>query len=875
MNSPPTPPSFRSRFNRARVLSVEWSSPNLNPFLGQTRRIDARGVRWVFTLIFIVIIWLATMGVVLFWANETRRGRNWADTGALLWIGIVWVITWLTKSMRDNELLRQEVIKGRFEPLQLLPLSSTKRAWLWSAPNSLWGLLLCATMLPAIAWGLGGGLFEWREAGLLITVVMFSLWSTPSWSPVAWRVQGARPASTGKDAFKLTSANRTQSKIGDGLVLPPDLAVNARGWSGGIGLAAPIWSITQSSMAGVTIGVARAYWLGLPPHVRAASNEIWFNWPLFLVRWLGEAQPFFGFALAPIMIFSPIWLAGATIRVLRLAAVTGREPFWTDAHFALWKRAQTVHGGLGFLFLLGVLWPSAIEGQWLAVWFGKLVGTPSQALAAWWVMAVAAGALATTAMWRAALELPVGELTLRAQLPRAAKLAVRGLGIALAFWAISCLLGWRSPFSALWLQILPATLAMAAVWVTAQCASHAAQRAPRFYNALATWHFIWFYGGPIGGALLLVLAQFPARSLVVFYPLSPWTLWLMLRDPHVGANSIFWIACGAHGLLALITGALAWRLGRDRITATAAATTTASAQGNEALLDELTPQTQPANAPALPKTAQTVSLTRRPLSMPDQWTARLLAWLGRFDNPVLTLEMRRAITGNPKELARGLLFIQALVASPPLIILPLINVATGYWADDAFTLFVGLMLLIPCAAMLLGTSSVSLCYDRDRLDGTLELLFLTPRTSEEIALGKAGPFAVRSALLGIACLSVFLVGALMLPTAGQSLMSAAYVGAPLWIGAFTLRGIVGSHWMALKKRKIGVTDVSFVTSLVIAFGLLAEAGVVIGAFSMGAPYIIAAALLLALIYIVETAWLWKRGVAALEYWRLNGAPGAK
>ena len=115
-------------------------------------------------------------------------------------------------------------------------------------------------------------------------------------------------------------------------------------------------------------------------------------------------------------------------------------------------------------------------------------------------------------MWRAALELPVGLLTLRAQLPRAAKLAARGLGVALGFWALSCLLGWRSPFSALWLQILPASLAMAAVWIGVASARATPRNARR---VLATrspiWHALWFYGGPVGGALLLVLAQFPAN----------------------------------------------------------------------------------------------------------------------------------------------------------------------------------------------------------------------------------------------------------------------------------------------------------------------------------------------------------------------------
>ena len=864
-------PRIHAAFNWARAGLREWAIPRLNPFLAQSRRIEARGAQWSLRLLLITFFWACAMGAAWAWARESGQARDWAETGALLWIAIVWIVSWSMTRARDAELLRVEVIKGRFEPLQLTPLAATERAWLWSAPNTMSGFLLAASMLPALAW-CAGALFEWREAGSLVLVIILSLWSTPAWAPTAWRVQGAKPATMGRDALNLTANNGgARAKVGDGFVLPPDLAVNARGWGGGLVLVSPIWLMAQLGMAGVAVGAARVYWQGLPLHVRASSGEIWFSWPLFLVRWLGEAQPFFGFSLAPILLLLPAWLCGATIRVLRLAAVTGREPFWTPARFGLWQRAQTLQSALWFSFVLGVLWPGAIESAWLGNWFGTLAGTSAQALAAWWIVCVAAGALATTAMWRAALELPVGLLSLRAQGPRAMRLAARGLVAALGFWVASCALGWRWPIGALWLQILPATLAMATVWILSQCASHAAQRAPRWGNSFATWHFIWFYGGPLAGALLLVLAQFPGRSLAVFYPFSPWTLWLMLRDSSVGADPVFWIACAAHAVVALIVGALAWRLGRDRITPIK----TISARDKAEVLDDLTPQTPIENAPALPSASQTVSLSRRPLPAPDAWTARLLSWLSRFDNPILTLEMRRAVSGNLRSTATIVLVMQALIASVPLIFLPLLNLAFGYWDRDIFALLVGLMLAFPCAAMLAGTSGASLCYDRDRLDGTLELLFLTPRTEPEIAWGKAGPFVVRSLLLGAVCLPIFLVGALLLPTAGQSLLSAAYAAVPLWICAFTLRGIVGSHLLALKKRKIGVANISFAVSIVTIFALLIEAVIVIGAFNWGALALVGASLLLSAAYCIEAAWLWKRGARELARWRASGAPGAK
>ena len=863
--------SLLSALHGARDGLRDWSSPLVNPFLAQSRRVDARGARWPLALVFIAALWLFAMIADVLLLDTIGPSRDFARDGARLWIGITWVVAFVMARLRDSELLRQEVLKGRFEPIQLLPMAATRRAWLWSAPNSLWGLLVVSTMLPAIAWSVGDWL-EPREALLLIILVILTMWSVPLWTPGAWRMQANKTDDSDKNSLKALRSNTRRAKMSDGLVLPPDLAVDARGWGGGIGLTGPIWLMAQFGLRGIALGVAQAYWQGLPFHVRAAAAEIWFNWPLFLVRWLAEPQPFFAFSLAPIILFLPGILASATMRILRLAAVTGREPFWTPRHLALWKRAQTVQSAQGFLFLLGILWPGAIANEaWLASWFGKLAGTPAQALAAWWILAVAAGALATTAMWRAALELPVGPLTLRAQAPRAAKLAIRGMAWALAFWALCCLLGWRSPWSTLWLQVTPALLAMAAVWIGAQTSSWAAQRVPRFSLAFTIWHALWFYGGPVGGALLLILAQFPVALLSNFYPLSPWTLWLMLRQPNVAANSIFWIACGAHLGLAIIVGALAWLLGRDRIAVVSAAV----APDNETILDELTPQSPPENAPVLPPMAQAINLARKPLAAPDAWTTKLLNGLARFNNPLLNLETRRALTADTRQFAWWMLGLQALVVSVPTIVLPAFYRLTGYWASDTFMIFAGLLLAIPCAAVMVATSGAALCYDRDRLDGTLELLFLTPRTSSEIAVGKTGPFGVRAALLGLLFLPSFAVGALLSPQVAEPLLGVAYLVAPLWVCALVTRGIMGAHWMALKKRKIGPSNVSFAISLVIAFALILEIGALISSFVMGAWFVLGAAVLLSAIYVVEAILLWKRGVAALERWRWQGAPGAK
>lgn len=881
---------WKAQCARAWAELRAWVSPELNPFVGQTRRLDARRARWPLVMLLIVGLWCVAMSGHWAWANDQKTARPWADDAARLWIGITIVVSWGWARLRDAETLRSEVIKGRMEPIQLAPLGAVPRAWKWSAPNFLAAVLVALTMLPALAWGWGSFLSARDLLGLGVWLLI-GLWSTPNWSPAAWRMQVAKTGARQSTA--------RGAKAGDGFVLPPDLAVGARGWGAlaSFGFLIPLVLMRVGS-AGIGASMALGYWNGLPMHLRSSGAEIWLNWPIFAARWLTEAQPFFAFALAPIWIVVPIWLASAHNRVLRLGAVTGMERFWTDARARSWRRAAQLQSALSLFLVLGLLWPGAIEGGWAAFWFagisalitpatralagsvGPMTGamaTTGAALAAWWIVALGGGALAGAAVWRAALENPVGVLSLRAQLPRAARAASRALGVAMAFWLGACVLGWQWPLGAQWQRIALVSVAVAAVWLGAQAVVWSGARAPRFKAAFTVFHALWFYGVPLAAVVLVAMGYLQIAALARAAYFSPWGLWWFLREPSAGTNQTLWLALAAHAFVALAGGAWAWRLGREQITAVAAP----DPLENSAQIAQLAPTEATIAAPVMP-VAATVRLSRQPLKAPDVWMQRLLKWLARFDNPLLLLETRRALGGTSlKAWARAAWFVEALFAVLLLVFLPVVSALGGPTLADGSTGILMLMLAIFAFAIVATNSGAGVVYDRDRLDGSLEMLFLTPRTETEIARGKVGPLLVRAVLMALALFPLWLLGLAFCPLAGQLPLTLAYLVAPFFIFAFVVRGAVGGHWMALKKRKIGAGGTPFWVSLGVAAIIVVEIiGLASGVIAVAetwfsAPVIIAIVLACGAFYALEVRWLWRRGCRELRAWRLHGAPGVK
>ena len=953
----------RALWMRARAELKAWASPVLNPFVGQMMRAETRGKSlWRLPMV-MALLWAGP--VLLDWLASFDIERDLANDAALFWIAIAFVVALVARLLRCESLLRVEIIKNRFEPLQLLPIAAARRAWLWSAPATLFALLVCSLTLPAVFWGLGSGLFTPGDAfGLTLLALMLS-WGRPLWRPTMWRGQIAKNSAD--------AANR-----GDGFVAPPAPPSQLVLW-----LICGALVIFTLSVAGVGADALSAYWLGLPVYLRASGDEFWMTWPLFAARWLVRAQPFLGFSLAPMFLVLPAYVAGAVCAILRLSAVTAIEPYWTQTRLRLWRRARRIVGASWGALVFGLLWPGSIDYAWMSRWFTGAPTTRETALAAWWLAALAMASLGASALWWRALgaeetnanaasanaasatatdanvmganasaanadamgatatntiaiatatganvltatatnadatranattatalkamnarasALATSTETVQARLRRAARASARGALGVLAVFIVVHVLGAAWPLGAFWRQIAPASLAVAAVFWGAQAATLGGMSVPRLESALWRWHLLWLCGVPITTFALDMVGLRPDSYLPNAFFFSPWTLWLALRDPNIGANPAFWNAIAVHAALVAATALLVWRQ-RETPVATAESALHPQATNAQSVVAKMfksataqTSATRETEAPfdqtELPTDDESSSdddeeeaepnvaasaLRRAPLEAPEGALISLLRWLERFDNPLLLLETRRVVgnslsnTVNIAGIATG---SAALVFG---LVLPVVWLRNGGLFADYLPVPLCLMLAIFWALPLLGIDGASRAYDQDRLDGSLQALFLTPRTESELASGKLGPYLARGALMLVLFGPMWLLGLIFCRFAGEPLIVAAYAAMPIFAASFALRIATVSHWMAIVKRRVGVGSVPTSVTLGAIVALPTEAGLLLWGGATSATMFFAVGLLLSIGFAAQALGFWRLGLRALRRQRFRGVPTA-
>ena len=158
------------------------------------------------------------------------------------------------------------------------------------------------------------------------------------------------------------------------------------------------------------------------------------------------------------------------------------------------------------------------------------------------------------------------------------------------------------------------------------------------------------------------------------------------------------------------------------------------------------------------------------------------------------------------------------------------------------------------------------------MDGTLQSLFLTPRTESEIAAGKLGPYLAKGALRLLCYAPTWGMGLLFSFYARQPLLICAFTIAPIFAVSFALRTLTVAHWVALSRRKVGVGFVPLriaVTALVLLPGELVVIGM---ANEVGALALLGVCLTLTLTHIFESLLMFHLGTRALRRWRVRGAP---
>lgn len=811
------------------------------------------------------LLWMVPM--LIDWLASLDTKRDLANDGALFWIGIVLIFAFVSRLFRSESLLRIEIIKKRFEPLQLLPIAAARRAWLWCAPVTLPSLLLCALAVPALIWGLTRGLFSFSDAlGLTLLSLMLS-WGRPLWRPQMWRGQldkNAANARNGSDGFRAP------------LALSADLTL----WLGSLFLVGAAVII-----AGVRLEPLLAYIEGWPVALSATGAELWMTWPLFLARWLMRAQPFFAFGLAPVFLVLPLWLAHIHNGVLRLGAVTALEPYWTAGRLQRWRGAQSVQRLTLALLVFGLLWPGSIESAWMSLWFRDIAASRESALAVWWIVALATATLGATALWGGALNDATASLP--TLIKRAARAATRGVALALAIFAGTHLLGLAWPFGALWQQIAPASLAVALVFFGAYAATWAGMKMPALRPAFELWNRVWLYGGLAFYVVFDVCNINAAAWQPIPSLLSPWTLWFTLRDAAIGESPAFWIAIALHGSLVALSGLAVWRARNTAIEApqprhsqapdvellkTAIANLSRSWDTSETATIAIEPVRDEPAAAATPNADARAIINRPLLEEPRRYLTKLLDWQERFDNPLLQLETRRVVgnaISNTIDIATLANTVGALIL---LVLLPVIGMSNGAYPFAYLTGASCLILLVWFVVPLLGIEGAARAYDADRLDGSLAALFLTPRTEKEIAVGKIGPFVVRGALMLLLFAPLWLLGLGFCVLAREPLLTAAFVAMPFFTATFALRCAALSHWIALAKRRIGPGGTPSSVTLGAIVAVPTEAGALIWGATTGAPALFGVAIMLALLFAVEAFWFWRLGLRALRRWRAREVP---
>ena len=567
-------------------------------------------------------------------------------------------------------------------------------------------------------------------------------------------------------------------------------------FSGGIAQVMGAASIARlwSALYG---GVTRGFSLAWPPEVKELLGAgMVFSWPLLLARALVAPVPFFSIRLPFALLLLPLMIAIWRAANVTLAArVSTSETFWTPRRARVQSSSGSAMLVLALLIIVGMTWREIIgNGSLGDMLIGSNAAVPSRALsvaAAWTLALVAATLYAGKKLEAPFARAGRGKLAPRDAWRQGGAIIARVAAMtALAYFALSWF-GGIAGVSGVWWQRLIPTLATAAAFLLADFGGAALQSQLRGFaqTAFRGARFLWFWGFLIeiaihsaliashnvaaavtagagmpsmpgappmaaGAATKAALATAPGFSFdqaphVLLSPVV--TLLALFRSdlsPAVSAQKAAWLPASLTHIYWWI-GPLAQAaigLALIGIAAPAAFSGVARAQSEGDALSSLWAR------------------LLRVLAVPFVWLGKMwrvfwtaltrvfaglnvrlrrineavIARAFSYDNAVLTSEVRRKARRTNWALHWLLAFcIGALLfLSIPIPLwfynwlgtpIPTPNVGAGvvYFSLGAASLLAWL-----------GVSDGGLSFDRDRADGTLVFLFLTPLSDAEILRGK-------------------------------------------------------------------------------------------------------------------------------------------
>lgn len=645
----------------------------------------------------------------------------------------------------------------------------------------------------------------------------------------------------------------------------------------------------------VATQIGRAF----PPEVSSLFLAFPISWPLMLARAIWVPLPFLSFALPPIALLLPLVVALRRQSNLTLASnVSAAETFWTTRRL---RHRTSFRRWIGFLLIVlvfGYSWQSLIiDGEATNLLPGSLP-TPGEALAALWTLTIVLGSLA--AAWAAETHFNAagrGELTIPEACSKALRAACHTFGIALLFYFGLCWLGGTFGGSPLWLERLAPTLVTGLTFCAACFASGAwvATTEGSFKGFCKFMRGLWLWALPFEALIRYFISLGGPPFTFAQAP-------HILLSPFVTLFALFRIELSSNGV--------AWWLGpllQLMLTATflSAAAPYIFARQGEGEGPGMPLWERMLNAVLLPFKKLyrfLLSIRIRPLILLLQFLERayhgvvnFFKWCGaqlakcdqailargeRWDNPVFTAELRSRLrrqrwTAHWLLCVVGGLGILLLVGQPwsslngfwlpagsPITSIPLADtITTGLPLNPSWVSF-GMIVTYVCLAVAwISTMGIAVeigrCFDRDRANGTLVFLFLTPMSNLSIVVGKILPVLIYGAgLISVVVIPLFTGVAIGL--AGGSLVPLVVAAAAsLTILAALFCSVSLNTMFAIRASKPGDgTSKALLCLMGLMFAIIAACMFVIPQFELtfGGYFVVLA--ILALIYCVLAGGAW-------------------
>jgi hypothetical protein len=586
----------------------------------------------------------------------------------------------------------------------------------------------------------------------------------------------------------------------------------------------------------------------LPPEVWKLVPSLLLSWPLFLIHLLVTPLPFFSVALPPGLWLLPRLVMGrcATFSVFRLSYL-GRHSLQHRRWGRGWLLLKRGQAYLFWFFGAGFLWPWLVHKGAFAALLPNAPINASWARAALWTALLIIITWVISARFHSVLGMPFkkyNQRTTRANLSswrRTWRQNHKLLFWPIAIYFVLCWLGGTSGLDAIWLSRLTPTLLVMAAYLTADFGTLTLKNAlPENRRHILAWlRFGWFWGLLWEAVFRIGYAHYSATS----FDLSDAPH--LLLSPFVSLLALL-----SSDIILPLQGAL-WQLGLSLFIFTATALLT--------FQSKVTIEPQAVVKPNEEMTAEQAALWAqlktlwRIIWFVPGWILRVLfwpirtffvglyhlliriknaiqpflnrqsnalwQWMESFDNPILR---RASKTMKVDELAvnwLGCLGLQGLVLAI-LLGLALIKPVsllfyggnTGFnrqaalamlhwrsWGDVVFAIVVAIGLIVNIAVL----SSQTKAFDKERTNGGMVFLFLTPLTEIQIIGGYMGAAFLPGAWLHSALYPFILLAAMLEMMAGRFTLLPLLLLLTILLHTLLVWSAVTSIWAAVRAKKTG------------------------------------------------------------------------